>query len=105
MRVPILSRTVVVDVFLSFVINLSKGVEILPQTLLILICFQPVIIFQIINSVNIVSLKYQRFTTSGWKYIGIRKLEFVAKLNSSRNYRKCNVSCMSDLIGILKTFV
>ena len=28
---------------------------------------------------NNVSLKYQSFTSSGWKNIGIRKFEFVAK--------------------------
>ena len=38
-------------------------------------------IFQTINSVrsNSLSLKYQRFKSSGWAAIGIRKVEFVAK--------------------------
>ena len=39
------------------------------------------LIFQNMNSVrsNNLRLKYQRFTPSGWKDIGIRKFEFVAK--------------------------
>ena len=39
------------------------------------------LIFQTINSVrsNSLSLKYQRFTTSGCKDIGVRKCKFVAK--------------------------
>ena len=39
------------------------------------------LIFQTINSVrsNSLSLKYQRFTPSGCKAIGVRKCKFVAK--------------------------
>ena len=39
------------------------------------------LIFQTINSVrsNSLSLKYQRFTSSGFKDIGVRKCKFVAK--------------------------
>ena len=38
-------------------------------------------IFQTNNSVRSdgLSLKYQRFTSPGWKDIGVRKCEFVAK--------------------------
>ena len=39
------------------------------------------LIFQTMNAVrlNNVSLKYQRFTSSGYKVIGLTKIEFVAK--------------------------
>ena len=43
-------------------------------------CRRP-LIFQTMNSVRLsnVSLKYQRFTSSGCKDIGVTKTEFVAK--------------------------
>ena len=42
--------------------------------------FLKLLIFQTINSgrSNSLSLKYQRFTPSGWKDIGVRKFKFVA---------------------------
>ena len=59
-----------------------KGIESLPQILVFLFsffcetqCHRPKI-FQTMNSMrsNNISLKYQRFTTSGCKDLGIRKI-------------------------------
>ena len=49
------------------------------------LCFRP-LIFQTMNSVRSRSLglKYQRFTTSGCKYIGIRKFEFEFESKASK---------------------
>ena len=63
-----------------------KGIESLPQTMIFNLissttqCCRP-LIFQTINSdgSNNQSLKYQRFTPSCFRDIGIRKLGFVAK--------------------------
>ena len=73
--------------FLAFIFQSNdKGIESLPQTE----NYHPYIcstqcrrssIFQTMNSVRpkSLSLKYQRFTPSDFKEIGIRKFEFVAK--------------------------
>ena len=72
--------------FYSFLTHFSKGNEFLPQTLtvspyiLATRCRRP-LTFQTNNSVrsNSLSLKYHRFTPSGFEDIEIRKFEFVAK--------------------------
>ena len=66
--------------------NLFKGIESLPQTLISnhyifgTKCWRPKI-FQTMNSVrsNILSLNYQRFTTSGFSEMGFWIFEFVTK--------------------------
>ena len=65
---------------------LHKGIEFLSQTLFSNLyifatqCRRP-LIFQTMNSVrpNNLSLKYQRFTSSDCKDIGIKQFEFVTK--------------------------
>ena len=82
----------------------DKVNEPLPQTLISLYLLNPMsLTLNISNYVrsNILSLKYQRFTSSGYKDIGIRKFELLAKtqiLYSSyncteeQNKRSCEVT-------------
>ena len=59
----------------------KKRIEFLPQ-ILIFYLGRRSNTFQTMNSIrsNNITLKYQRFTPSGRKEVGIRKFEFVARV-------------------------